>query len=232
MLRRGPPLHSSTAMEPEELAKIVQNADDLSPETVAAAYEELAAQHEQAGTDTGERMAQLLHANATMLRGRAIVDELEMSATINGEPASVYRSHEEAIAKLDLSAHAERCEEIANNPPAGIEPETVSQFRAEAKAARSLLRQRVADRVAAAIPIYITARTAAPRARGRRERHVARSTSSGDSGDSSSGESDPPPLARLVRAFRRARVRFERVGDGSVGVRRVFRPGQRPRGGR
>lgn len=53
-------------------------------------------------------------------------------------------------------------------------------------------------------PTPIVFRRAMPRARARRERHVARSTSSGDSGDSSSGESDPPPLARLVRAFRRS----------------------------
>ena len=64
---------------------------------------------------------------------------------------------------------------------------------------------------------------AAPRPRARRERHVARATSSGDSGDSS-GESDPPALARLSRAIRRAR--FERV-PGSLAVRLVFRPERR-----
>jgi hypothetical protein len=52
-----------------------------------------------------------------------------------------------------------------------------------------------------------TTRVRSARPRGRRERHVARATSSSDSGSDDGPSDDDGPLARLRRAFRRARGR-------------------------
>jgi len=54
-----------------------------------------------------------------------------------------------------------------------------------------------------------------PRPRGRRERHVARATSSASSGDSS-GEPGEPPLARPSRAFLRALAVCPLCGDEEI----------------
>ena len=105
--------------------------------------------------------------------------------------------------------------------PYGIEPEGTDPDLAEsARADLAIIEQRCArrrtGRVASLRVRYLRqhadvspngnapARTT-PRPRGRRARHIARATSSSDSGDSSSGESDPPPVARFRRAFCRAR---------------------------
>lgn len=83
----------------------------------------------------------------------------------------------------------------------------------------TMRRETTKAQVLTSAPLYVVPRPAAPRPRARRDRHVARSTSSASSGDPELP--DDLPLARLSRAVRRAR--FERV-PGSVAVRLVFRP--------
>ena len=96
---------------------------------------------------------------------------------------------------------AETQEQLAGTFPAGSE--IADRLRRNAQQMRRYAKP--SNTPAAAAPA-LTPPRAAPRPRARRERHVARATSSADSGDDGSGGSDPPPLARPRRALWRSRA--------------------------
>lgn len=147
-----------------------------------------------------------------LYEGWGSMTEGERDALDDAHQAWMDERDRKGIVALSEWCEGEECELIAATHPDSLEriadawanqdSRTVRNLRDQARTRRAQLRSIAPAPVAILRVRGAHGRT--PRPRGRRERHVARATSSASSGDSS-GEPDEPPLARPSRAFRRPR---------------------------